>query len=147
LGVFRLRYGVHPEGVEEVTPERLAEIRQTVQGWHPFVSEEPDAPRLIATELLAEVERLTEERDGYRMSGDSLAQMLTDLYRERDRLILAIRFHAPKQAKAILDLAFMAPSVREDALHIPVHERNCKCASCEEFNEALSSLSEQEGTG
>jgi hypothetical protein len=94
-----------------------------------------------------EIERLTEERDGYRMSGDSLAQMLTDLYRERDRLILAIRFHAPKQAKAILDLAFMAPSVREDALHIPVHERNCKCASCEEFNEALSSLSEQEGTG
>jgi chromosome segregation ATPase len=86
LGVFRLRYGVHPEGVEEVTPERLAEIRQTVQGWHPFVSEEPDAPRLIATELLAEVERLESARDAATRHAAELETILRATREERDTL-------------------------------------------------------------
>jgi hypothetical protein len=46
--------------------ERLAEIKQVVQRWHPFASfrnQESDAPRLIAAELLAALVAVRAEPD------------------------------------------------------------------------------------
>lgn len=80
----------------------LAETKRIVESWHPFVSDEYDGARRIATNLLAEVERLTEERDeAWRRVGEADAQRMVALrkneeaWKERDRLAEALRAARP----------------------------------------------------
>jgi hypothetical protein len=83
--------------------------------WHGFGM--PVSTQPISDERLAEIERThrhatatrSTETDswlnGYQTDVRDLLAALVAVRAERDRLILAIRSHAPKQADAIIDVA------------------------------------------